>query len=114
MLDKLAEKRRGLAFARALQTAVRTGVMFSPQHPSSTRPIQQSFDLLVALLKSLQKFTIGFVDHRIILNSILTSDPNLRPLEQEFVKRTIGAVRFEVGITLEGYKRVLGVLAAPA
>src|SRR5438067_892083 len=114
MLDKQAEKARGLAFARALQTAVRTGVMFSPQHPSSKRPIQQSFDLLVSLLKSLQKFTVGFVDHRVIINSILTTDPNLRPLEQEFVKRGIGAVRFDIGLTLEAYKRVLDVLVAPA
>src|SRR5919204_6942117 len=114
MLDKQAEKARGLAFARALQTAVRTAVMFSPQHPSSVRPIQQSFDLLIGLLKSLQKFTLGFVDHRVIVNSILTSDANLRPLEQEFVKRGIGAVKFEIGITLEGYKRVLDVLTAPA
>src|SRR5438067_10070597 len=114
MLDKQAEKARGLAFARALQTAVRTGVMFSPQHPSSKRPIQQSFDLLVSLLKSLQKFTVGFVDHRVIINSILTTDPNLRPLEQEFVKRGIGAVRFDIGLTLEAYKRVLDVLVVPA
>jgi HEAT repeats len=97
-----------------LQNAVRTGTMFSFDHPSSVRPLQQSFNLLVPLLKTRQQFTIGFVEQRVMINNVLTSDANLKQLENEFLKRGVGAITFYVGITFDRYKRVLTVLTTAA
>jgi hypothetical protein len=74
-------------------------------------PLQHSFDQLNEIVKQLRQFTIGFVDQRVMINNILTSEPALKTLETEFLKRGIGAVTFEAGITMAVYRRVIAVLA---
>jgi len=88
--------------------------MWSVDHRAVGAPLQQSFDPLIPLLKQTGQFTLGFVDQRIMLNKILTTDGGLSQLENEFLKRGIGAVTFEAGITLARYKRAIAVLVTPA
>ena len=77
--------------------------------------MQQCYDALNQLLKQFGQFTLGFVDQRILLNKVLTTEKNLTPLEHEFGKRNIGAVTFDIGVTLADFKRSIEVLSvAPA
>ena len=110
--DNKQIKALGLRFARGLQMTVKTAVMFTVDHKSVERPIQQSFELLNTLLKEVGQFTFGFVDNQIMLNNLLTTDPSLRHLETEFLKRGITAVTFEPGLTLGRYRKVVNLLAA--
>src|SRR5579872_2217855 len=110
MLSKDQLKTQGLAYARSLQTVVKTVGMFSPDHKVATSTIDRSYTLLNVLLKETRQFTIGFVEKRLMLNNLLTSDPNLAPLESELLRRGIGAITFEAGITQQAYKRALGIL----
>ncbi|PYV50843.1 MAG: hypothetical protein DMG92_06315 [Acidobacteria bacterium] len=87
--NKQQIKALGLRFARGLQMTVKTAVMFTVDHKSVERPIQQSFELLNTLLKEVGQFTFGFVDNQIMLNNLLTTDPSLRHLETEFLKRGV-------------------------
>ena len=112
MSDNKQIKALGLRFARGLQMTVKTAVMFTVDHKSVERPIQQSFELLNTLLKEVGQFTFGFVDNQIMLNNLLTTDPSLRHLETEFLKRGITAVTFEPGLTLGRYRKVVNLLAA--
>jgi HEAT repeats len=112
MLDSKQIKVLGLRFARALQTTVKTAGVFTIEHKSCDRPIQQSFLLLNNMLKEVGQFTVGFVDNQILLNNLLTTDPSLKNLETEFLKRGIAAITFEPGLTLSRYKKVIHVLAA--
>lgn len=112
MLDGKQIKVLGLRFARALQTTVKTAGVFTIEHKSCERPIQQSFMLLNNMLKEVGNFTFGFVDNQILLNNLLTHDTSLRNLETEFLKRGIAALTFEPGLTLARYKKVVYVLAA--
>lgn len=111
MLDKNQVKQMGLRYARSLQTLLKTAIMFSPSHTAVNQPLQHSFDQLNEIVKQLRQFTIGFVDQRVMVNNILTSEPALKTLENEFLKRGIGAVTFEAGITVAGYRRVIAVMA---
>lgn len=113
MLDTKQLKALGLRFGRSFQMALRTSVMFSPDHPSLERPLEQSFNLLNDLLKQVGQLTIGFVDNQVLINSVLTSDNGLAQLEKEFLKRGIAAFTFEPGLTLARYKKIVGVLSAP-
>src|SRR5215470_15199344 len=113
MLNSQQLKTLGLRFARALQMTVKTAVLFTVEHKSVERPIQQSFQFLNNLLKETGQFTFGFVDNQIILNNLLTTDTSLRQLETEFLKRGIAAVTFEPGLTLARYKKVVSLLSAP-
>ena len=110
--NKQQIKALGLRFARGLQMTVKTAVMFTVDHKSVERPIQQSFELLNTLLKEVGQFTFGFVDNQIMLNNLLTTDLSLRHLETEFLKRGITAVTFEPGLTLGRYRKVINLLAA--
>lgn len=110
--DNKQIKASGLRFARGLQMTVKTAVMFTVDHKSVERPIQQSFDLLNSLLKEVGQFTLGFVDNQIMLNNLLTSDASLRHLETEFLKRGIAAVTFEPGLTVARFRKVVSVLSA--
>jgi hypothetical protein len=110
--NKQQIKALGLRFARGLQMTVKTAVMFTVDHKSVERPIQQSFELLNALLKEVGQFTFGFVDNQVMLNNLLTTDLSLRHLETEFLKRGITAVTFEPGLTLGRYRKVINLLAA--
>jgi HEAT repeat protein len=112
MLDSKQIKTLGLRFARALQTTVKTVGVFTAEHKSSERPIQQSFLILNNLLKEVGQFTFGFIDNQVMLNNLLTIDPSLRHLETEFLKRGIAAITFEPGLTLGRYTKVIQVLAA--
>lgn len=112
MLDGKQIKVLGLRFARALQTTVKTAGVFTIEHKSCERPIQQSFMLLNNMLKEVGNFTFGFVDNQILINNLLTHDTSLRNLETEFLKRGIAAITFEPGLTLARYKKVVHVLAA--
>src|SRR6266542_1901736 len=114
MLDSKQIKNLGLRFARALHMTIKTAVMFTVEHKSVERPIQQSFQLLNHLLKEAGQFTFGFVDNQVMLNNLLTSDSSLRNLETEFLKRGIAAVTFEPGLTLGRYKKVISLLSAPS
>src|SRR5205085_716704 len=74
--------------------------------------VRASYEALNALVKQVQQFTFGFLDHRVLLNNILTPDRSLKNLESDFSKRGLGAVTFPAGITLGGYRRVLSVICA--
>ena len=111
MLDSKQIKTLGLRFARALQTTVKTAAVFTVEHRSADRPIQQSFLLLNNLMKEVGQFTFGFIDNQVMLNNLLTSDPSLRHLETEFLKRGIAAITFEPGLTLGRYTKLISVLS---
>ena len=111
MLDKNQVKQLGLRYARSLQTLLKTAIMFSPSHAAVNTPLQHSYDQLNEIVKQLRQFTIGFVDQRVMVNNILTSEPALKTLENEFLKRGIGAVTFEAGLTVANYRRVITVMA---
>jgi len=114
VLDTKNLKAHGLRFGRSFQMALRTSVMFSPDHPSLERPLEQSFHLLNDLLKQAGQLTIGFVDNQVLINSVLTTEPGLAQLQKEFLKRGIAALTFEPGLTLSRYRRIVAVLSAPA
>ena len=114
MDDKKQVKAQGLRFARSLQTLVKMVNMFSADHKSATGMLQRSYDLLNPLVKQSRHLTLGFVDQRILLNNILTAEDGLKPLENEFLKRGIGAVTFEAGITLTAYRNAISAIAANA
>jgi HEAT repeat protein len=113
MSDGKQLKTVGLRFARGLHMTIKTAVIFTVDHKSVERPIQQSFQFLNSLLKEAGQFTFGFVDNQVMLNNLLTTDTTLRQLETEFLKRGIAAVTFEPGLTLARYKRVISLLSAP-
>jgi HEAT repeat protein len=112
MLDSKQIKTLGLRFARALQTTVKTAGVFTVEHKSCERPIQQSFLLLNNLIKEVGQFTFGFIDNQVMLNNLLTNEPSLRSLETEFLKRGIAALTFEPGLTVARYTRVISLLAS--
>lgn len=112
MLDPKHLKVQGLRYGRSLQMVVRICSVFSVDHPSAIAPTQNSFDTLNALVKQAREFTFGFVDNRVVLNNILTGEPGLKSLENEFLKRGIGAVKFKAGLTLAAYRQVIAVLCA--
>src|SRR5258708_5808584 len=105
-------KLKGIRFGRSLQTVIKMVNMFSAEHRSSVRPIQLSYDLLNGLVKETNYLTLGFVEQRVLLNNVLTTEPSLKGLENEFLKRGIGAVTFDAGITLAAFRNALSVLAA--
>jgi HEAT repeat protein len=112
MLDKKQFKVQGLRFARSLQMLVKMVNLFSADHQSASGLLRRSYDQLNPLLKQMRYFTCGFVDQRILLNNILTVDDSLKPLENEFLKRGIGAVTFDAGITLAAFTKAVSALAA--
>jgi len=113
MLQQNELKFRGLRYLKTLQVVFRMATMFSVDHLSVAGPMQQSFDVLNALIKETRQLTVGFVDNRVMINNILTTDAGLSQLENELLKRGIGGLSFEPGITLGGYKHAIGVLATP-
>ena len=105
-------KTQGLRYMRSLQIAVRTAGMLSADHAVALGPIQQSYQLLNALLKEANDLTVGFVDNRVMINNVLTADTGLAQLENEFLKRGVRAVRFKLGLPLVRYRQVIAVLSA--
>ncbi len=112
-MDSQNLKTAGLRFARVLQIAVRTSGMLSTEHNVAAGPIQESFGILNGILKEQRSFTFGFSDERILVENVLTTARGLTPLEEDFLKRGISAVRFDAGITLARYKQVLEALSTP-
>lgn len=112
MDDKKQIKVQGLRFARSLQMLVKMVNMFSADHKSAAGLLQRSYDLLNPLVKQSRHLTLGFVDQRVLLNNILTAEDSLKPLENEFLKRGIGAVTFEAGITLAAYRNAVSAISA--
>src|SRR5581483_9470706 len=112
MDDKKQAKVQGLRFARSLQTLVKMVNMFSADHKSAAGLLQRSYELLNPIVKQARHLTIGFVDQRVLLNNILTAEESLKPLENEFLKRGIGAVTFEAGITMAAYKNAIAAISA--
>lgn len=111
MLDRNQLKNTGARYARSLQLLFKTASVFSGTHSAINVPLQNSFDQLNNLVKTFRQFTVGFVDNRVLLNNILTTDKTLLPLESEFLKRGIGAITFDAGITVAAYKRAILVLS---
>ena len=112
MLERKQLKAQGLRYARTLQTVVKTVNMFSAEHKSVEGLLQRSYEQLNPLLKQVRLLTLGFVDQRFLLNNILTTEDSLKPLENDLLKRGIGAVSFEAGLTYAAYKKAIGALAA--
>jgi HEAT repeat protein/uncharacterized membrane protein YgcG len=112
--DKNQLKVQGLAFGQAFQTVFKVSAMYSVDHPAATRSMQQSWDLLVPLLKEGRQFTFGFMNQRVLLNSSLVTQTNLTHLEVEFTKREIAAITFQEGLTLKDFKRALALLTTRA
>ena len=77
MLDSKQLKSQGLRFARSLHMTIKTAVMFTIDHKSMDRPIQQSYQFLNQILKEGGQFTFGFVDNQVMLNNLLTTDTTL-------------------------------------
>jgi HEAT repeat protein len=113
MLDRNQLKSQGIRFGLSLQMLFKNATMFSAGHPAASRSFQRSFDFLNVLVKETGEFTVGFVDQRVMLNNILTIDRSLTHLENEFLKRGIGAITFQAGMTLASYKRGMGALVRP-
>ncbi len=114
MLDRRQLKVQGVRFARSLQMLFKTVAMFSADHSAAAALFQQSFDVLNVLVKEKGQFTLGFVDQRIMLDNVLTTERSLHQLESEFLKRGVGAITFQAGMTLAAYKRGMSVITRPA
>lgn len=112
MFDNKQLKTQGLRFARSLQTLVKMVNMFSAEHKSVAGMLRRTYDLLNPLLKQSRLLTLGFIEQRVLLNNILTAEDSLKPLENEFLKRGIGAVTFDAGITLAAFTRAISAMAA--
>ena len=72
--------------------------------------MQQTWDLLLPLLKQEGQFRFGFMNERVLLNKTLVSHTNLTHLEVEFSKREIATITFQAGVTLKDFKRALALL----
>jgi HEAT repeat protein len=114
MLDHAKLKTRGILFARSLLMVFKTVNMFSAEHNAAVAPIQHSYTLLNELLKDTGQFTIGFVDQRLMLNKVLTTEKTVLGLENEFLRRGIAAITFEAGLTHGGYKRGISIVTKSA
>ena len=112
MVDKNKLKMEGLKFGRLLQSVYRLSAMFTVEHRAADGAVKQSYEALNLLVKVVNQFTFGFLDHRVLLNNILTPDKSLRILENEFSKRGLGAVTFPAGLTMGGYRRLLSIICA--
>ncbi|MGH8459237.1 MAG: hypothetical protein ACRESV_07795, partial [Nevskiales bacterium] len=113
MLDRRQLKIQGVRFARSLQMLFKTVAMFSADHSAAAALFQQSFEVLNVLVKEKGQFTLGFVDQRIMLDNVLTTERSLHQLEGEFLRRSIGAITFQAGMTLAAYKRGMSVITRP-
>src|SRR5215813_10287216 len=112
MPEKPQFKNQGLQFARSLQMLIKMVNIFSVNHKSAAGMLRRTYDTLNPLLKNVRYLTIGFVENRILLNNILTAESSLKPLENEFLKRGIGAVSFDAGITFAAFVKAIGAISA--
>src|SRR5690242_1928871 len=112
MQDKKQLKTQGLRFARSLQTLIKMVNMFSAEHKSTAGMLQRTYELLNPLVKQARSFTLGFIDQRTLINNILTAEETLKPLKNEFLKRGIGAVTFDAGMTMAAFREAVAAIAA--
>src|SRR6185503_16043793 len=112
MQDKKHLKVQGIRFARSLQTLLKMVNMFSADHKSTSGLLQRTYELLNPLVKQSRCLTLGFIDQRMLLNNILTVAESLKPLENEFLKRGIGALTFDAGITLTAFREAIACIGA--
>jgi len=106
VMDKTQLKTQGLAFGRSVQTAFKTVVMYSVDHPAGRKKrFSRPTTPLNSLLQAAPQFTFGYTEHRILLNDLLTDDPILVQLEAEFTRRGIAALTFLGGISLAEFKQ---------
>jgi hypothetical protein len=111
-MERAQIKTHGLAFGRSVNTAFKSVVMYSVEHPATARAVDQAFGHLTTLLRDLPQFTFGFLNGRLLLHDLLTDEPTFRPMEADFARRGIAAVTFVANISLADFKQVLTVLAA--
>ncbi len=111
MLDKAQMKAAALAFGQTLQNALKVCAMYSIDHPSAERATAQSYKALDSLLQHMGLFTLGFLNHRVLINNMITDYPALNQLASEFAKREVSTVTFQSGISLDDYKRGLALLS---
>src|SRR3972149_7714237 len=102
----------GLAFGRTLLRAFKVALLYSVDHSASQNALQQAYDSLNLLLKQSNPFTFGFLNQRVLLNNILTSDSALASLEADFSKRGLAAITFTAGVNFSEFKRLLALLTA--
>ncbi len=110
-MDRAQLKIDGVAFGRALQTAYKTAVMYSVEHPAVDRALQQAHESLQPLLQQMPQLIFGFMNRRLLLNDLLTDEPTLRLLDTEITRRGIAAVTFLTGIDLPEFKQTVNILA---
>jgi len=110
-MDKNQLKRQGLTFGRSFQRAYKLVMLYGSEHVAAEDPLQRSYDALNNLLKQSPQFTFGFFNRRVVLNELLTPDPSLDALEEEFFKRGIAALTFILGLTSREFKRGVGIVA---
>ncbi|HLW54516.1 MAG TPA: hypothetical protein VKW06_16900 [Candidatus Angelobacter sp.] len=111
MAEKTQFKLQGVHFARSLQVLMKMVNLFSVDHTSAAGILRRTYDSLNPLLKQVRYLTIGFVEQRVLLNNILTADNSLKPLENEFLKRGIGAISFDAGITFAAFTRAIDAIS---
>jgi HEAT repeat protein len=111
-MDKAQLKTQGIALGYSIQTALKMVVMYSADHPAAARALELAYDgLNKLLLAPLPQFTIGFLNHRLVLNDLSTDDSSLSGLEAEFTRRSLAAITFLSGVTLAEFRQAMGVLA---
>ncbi|MBI3894836.1 MAG: HEAT repeat domain-containing protein [Acidobacteria bacterium] len=105
-------KALGLSFGRAFLRAFKVALLYSVDHSASQNALQQAYDSLSLLLKQSSPFTFGFMNQRVLVNNILTSDSTLASLEADFSKRSLAAITFTAVVTFGEFKRLLALLTA--
>lgn len=105
------DKTEILAFARTFQNAYRSAALYGADHASARGAVVQSYGQLTALLKQNPRIVLGFVNNRAMLNTFVVKEPALSSMEGEFERRGIGMVRFNEGVTMENFERVLAVIS---
>jgi hypothetical protein len=104
-------KLQGLNFGRSLQVTWKVTTIYSVEHPAVQASLQQTFAKLQELLVDHPRFTFGFSDGRVLLDSVLTTDVSLAPLEAEFKKREIVALAFSSGLTITDLKEMFRLVS---
>lgn len=110
-MDRTQLRADGVAFGRSLQTGYKSMLMYSADHPAVERATQHAYDCLGGLLQYMPQLIFGFMNGRLLLNDLLTSEPTLRLLDAEFARRSIAAVTFMTGISLAEFGQALRILA---
>ncbi len=112
MTEKGQGRVKAISLGRSLQTALKTVLMYSVEHPAAEKPIRETYSALVEIFRQAAVFTLGFHGQRAVLNGTLTDDSAFAQIKQQFAKRGIALVRFQAGISHSDFKRLLTLLSA--